>query len=272
VRLRSVVAVEAGAGLDEALATPADAILVTVAEASRPLAELRAAAKAALARVREAGKAGLVTVNHPRTQLLRDDLEALVSADLAGVLLPHTVEPQDVRDLAVLLREIEYGRGLEPGCVAAFPVLDTARGLLRAPEIAHAAPRVGGLVFDTQAFATDTGARTEEAGPRLAHARGVVVAAARAREGLPIVRGGELELLQLAHTGFAGAILTGTRAVAAANMVFTPTAAEVDLARAQVAAYAAAKAAGQSVGRVGEGVVDAHTERKARQTLEQAGV
>src|SRR5512135_3843679 len=104
--LRSVVAVgTAGEGLTEALGSAADAILLTLATDARPVGALRNTAIEALHRIDEAGKRGFIVVNHPRTQLLRDDLDAVVSADLKGVFIAHATEPQDVRDTTVLLRE-----------------------------------------------------------------------------------------------------------------------------------------------------------------------
>lgn len=264
MRLRSIVRVPAGGDVEAALASPADAVALTLADARHDVEALRRAATEALPRIREAGKRGLLFVNHPRTQLLRGDLEATVSEALDGVILVHSVEPQDVRDLAVLLRELEYGRGMEPGTVAAFPVIDTARGLLRAPQLAEAAPRVGGLLFDTARYAADVGARSEERGERLAYARGAVVAAARAHEGQPLVIGGELELTNLAQYGFAGAVIDDARAAATANSVFAPTDERAARARAEAEAYDAARTAGAWVARVDGYVVDAHTARKAR--------
>lgn len=269
MRLRTIVSCPLGSDArGVALASAADAVAISVLDAS---AETRAAAAAARDAAIVAGKGLLAWVNHPRTRQLRDDLDALVGPGLGAVLLPHAVEPQDVRDAAVLLREFEYTRGMEPGCIALFPVIDTARGLLRAAEIAAAAPRVGGLVFDSAAYAADTGARDEEHGPRLAYARGLVVAAARAVDGLPLVKANAFELGQLANDGFAGVILADAVMAGAANGAFTPTPAEVQRARAAIAAYEGAKAAGEWVGRLGCLVVDASAARKARQTIEQAG-
>lgn len=269
MRLRSTVAIGPdGAGLDDALASAADAICLTLADALRPVGALRIAAAEALPRIREAGKHALVVVNHPRTLLLRDDLDAIVAPALSAVLLPHTVTPQDVRDLAVLLREFEYGRGIEPGDVAAFPVIDTARGLLRAAEIVDAVPRIAGLVFAARVYARDIGARHEEKGPRLAHARGAVVAAARANDRLPLVATDSLELLDLSQYGFAGAIIPEVKGVIPANTAFSASATERERAEHQVSAFDAARAEGAWVARLGDEVVDAHKARKARQTLE----
>lgn len=264
MRLRSILRIPALGPLDDALAAPADAIALTLADARQPVEALREAAVAAIPRIVESGKRAIVTVNHPRTQLLRADLAAVVVPGLGGVFLPHTVEPQDIRDLAVLLREFEYDRAIEPGEVLAFPVIDTARGLLRAAEIAHAAPRVAGLLFDAEGYAWDVGARAEERGERLAYPRGAVVAAARAHEKLPLVTSSGLELQFLFQHGFAGAVLVDARHAANANQLFAPGEFRLQRAKAEAGAYDAAKAEGAWVARAAEHVIDAHTVRALR--------
>jgi citrate lyase subunit beta/citryl-CoA lyase len=269
VALRSIVAIPvSGSGLEEALASAADAVLLTLADDSRPVGTLRLEAIGALGRISEAGKAGMVIVNHPRTRLLRDDLDAIVSPLLKAVVLPHALEPQDVRDMAVLLREFELNRGIEPGEISVFPMIDTARGLLRAAEIAQAAPRVGGLVFGSYGYARDISARYEQRGPRLSHARGAVVAASRASDQHPLVVADGLELLHLAQYGFAGAILPDAGGVVAANMAFTPSAAALERARRHASAYDAARGEGAWVARSGAEIVDSHAARKARRLLD----
>ncbi|HEX6031285.1 MAG TPA: hypothetical protein VFY90_07620, partial [Tepidiformaceae bacterium] len=115
MRLRSIVRVPAdGTGFEQALASAADAILMTVADSRVPAMEQRTRARDAFARIAESGKAPLVMVNYPRTRILRDDVDAVLVPGLAGVFLSHTVQPQDVRDLGALLREFELARGIEP--------------------------------------------------------------------------------------------------------------------------------------------------------------
>jgi citrate lyase subunit beta / citryl-CoA lyase len=272
MRVRSIVTISpGGAGLDAALASDADALLFTVADAAANSGTMRIAAREGVAKTAAAGKTALVIVNHPRTRLLRDDLDALVAPGLSGVLLPHAIDPQDVRDLAVGLREFEYARQIEPGTVTAFPIIDTARSLLRIHAIADGAPRVAGLAFDGRAFAADISARNEENGPRLALARGEVVAVSRAHEGMPLVCASATEALSLSQYGFAGIVLPDANGVGSANAAFNPTAAEVARARAQIGAYAAARSEGAWVARLGAEVVDAHSVRAAHRVLRQAG-
>lgn len=265
--LRSVLAASADS-LEAALESACDGVAFDLSDERRAVGALRQAALQALPKIRAAGKQALTRVNHPRTRLLRDDLDALVTPDLSAVLLPHATDPQDVRDLAVLLREFEYGRGIEPGTVAVYPVIDTARGLLRAAEIAHAAPRVGGLVFDSARYAADAGARDEERGPRMAYARGAIVAAARANDGRPLLLGDTHEFRHFAQYGFAGAIFTSAASVALANAAFTPLSAAIEQAKAAATAYDAVRAEGGWVARLDGGIVDGHAARKARLLLD----
>ena len=270
MRLRSILRTRPDeASIGAALETAADAILLALTDETEPLEELRAAVAAAVERVAEAGKVALVAVNHPRTQLTRGDLDAVTGPRLAAVLLPHCTEPQDVRDAAVLLREFEHTRGIEPGQVALFPVVDTGRGLLRAGESLAAVPRTAGLVLASEPFARDVGARTEESGPRLAYARGAVIAAAAANEGIALIEGSVLELRDMANYGFAGAVLDDARLLTVANDVFEPTATALKRARADIEAYES-RPEGAWVARRDGGVVDAQRARQARSTLERA--
>lgn len=268
IRLRSVVMVAGGLdAAEDVIGSQADAILLTVADARVPLAEARQLAAAILGAAGQAEKVALLTVNHPRTKLLRDDLDALLSPLVRGVLVPHAVEPQDVRDTAVHLREFELRRGIEPGDTAVFPVIDTARGLLHAEQIAMAAPRVAGLVLHAERLARDLGARPEQAGDRLAYARGKVVAVCRGLGLMPLITSDGLELSYLAHQGFAGAILSDVRYVVTANSVFSPGRLVKDRANAAVMAYEAARAEGAWVARFEDEAIDAEAARKLRRLI-----
>ena len=269
MRRRSIISIPAsGVGLDAALESQADAVLFTLADDILPVADLRAAAVAGTTAATAAGKAVLVTVNHPRTKMLREDIEAVFSAEVKGVLVPHAIEPQDVRDTAVLLREFELQRDIEPGETHIFPVMDTARGLLRAGDIASAAPRVGGLVFHSRHYAHDVGARDEQKGDRLAYARGQVVAVARAIGGMPLIVADGLESQYLSQYGFAGIILREPRNIPQANAAFTPYDEVRTQSQQALERFEQARIAGSWVARHGERVVDASAAKRMRRVVE----
>ncbi len=269
MRLRSIISIPAnGPGLSAALESQADAILFTLADDILPVADLRAAAIDGVKQAAAAGKSALVTVNHPRTAMTREDIEAVLTPDVKAILIPHAIEPQDVRDLAVLLREFELKRGIEPGETAIFPVIDTARGLLRSADVAQAAPRVGGLVFHSRHYAHDVEARDEQKGDRLAYARGQVVAVARGIGGEPLIVADGLESQYLSQGGFAGVVLKDPRMVPAANAAFTPYDEVRTQSQQALERFEQARIAGSWVARHGERVVDASVARRARRAVE----
>ncbi len=268
MRLRSIIAIPAsGPGLSAALESQADAVLFTLADDAHPVAALRQTAIEGARQAAEAGKAVFIEVNHPRTRLLRDDIGEVLSPAVKGIVLPHATEPQDVRDVAVLLREFELKGGIEPGETHVFPVVDTARGLLRSAEIAGAAPRVGGLVFHSRHYAHDIGARDEQKGDRLAYARGQVVAVARAIGGLPLVVADGFEMVYLAQYGFAGAILPEPRMVPSANAAFTPHDAVRMQAQQALERFEQARIEGLWVARHGGRIIDTAAAKRARRIL-----
>ncbi|MGE0599365.1 MAG: aldolase/citrate lyase family protein [Dehalococcoidia bacterium] len=269
MRLRSILSIPAGgAGLSEALESQADAVLLTLADDILPVADLRTAAIEATKQATEAGKTVLIAVNHPRTKMLRDDIEAVLSPSVKAIVLHHATEPQDIRDTAVLLREFELKRDIEPGDTEIFPVIDTARGLVRSADIAAAAPRVGGLVFHSRNYAHDVGARDEQRGDRLAYARGQVVAVSRAYGGQPLVVADGLESQYLSQYGFAGVILRETRNVPAANAAFTPYDEIRNQHQQALERFEQARIAGALVARHGDRIVDSAAARRARRVVE----
>ncbi len=253
--------------LETVLEAGPDGAVIDLADTAVDPASGRAFASAAIPKLNERGLSTVVRINHARTGLLRDDLDAVVREELDAVILPHCTEPQDVRRLAVLLREFELPRDIEPGKVGVFPSIDTPRGLLRAVDLTAAAPRVAGLLFDSAGYALAAGARAEEWGPRLAFARGHCVAAARAAGGLPLIAADGGSSRRLAYYGFAGILLDDPSQARAARAAFTPSAADREGAAEVVASFEAARAAGAGAGRTGRTVVDSYAVRLARERL-----
>ena len=237
------------ADLDEALGSTCDAIVIDLADERIDDIGRRSWTRDACEKAHESEKRAVVRINHPKSPHARRDLNGVATEHLDAVILPHATEPQDVRDLGVLLREFEHTRDIEPGRVAVFPTIDTARGLLRAHDIATAVPRVEGLVFDGARYARDVGARSEEVGHRLSYARGALVAAARAAGGLPLVASEGTEFRQLSHYGFAGVLLSSAKAAVTAAAAFAPSAGDLKHAEGTVAAFDAARADGDQIGR-----------------------
>jgi citrate lyase subunit beta / citryl-CoA lyase len=208
----------------------------------------------------------------------------LGSADLAelGACLPHAVilpkceSAGDVEALARQLEALEAAAGLPAGATFILPLVETARGVLAAPAIAAASPRVAALCFGAEDFAADIGARRTAGGAESLYARQalVVAAAAAGVQALDSVFSDTEDGAGLAAycaasrgMGFAGIGVVHPRQVGPAAAAFAPTAAEIEEARAIVAALDEAERAGSGVASLGGKMIDAPVARRARRIL-----
>ena len=175
------------------------------------------------------------------------DLRAAAAAGADAVLLPK------VEDVSMVQRAFA---ALEGAPTAIWVMIETPLGVLRAESLA-ASPLVGCLVAGTNDLAADLrcdGAWAERAAllPSLAQ----MVLAARAH-GKVALDGVHIDLAdddglaascdQGRRLGFDGKSLIHPKTIAAANAAFTPSADEVARARAIIAAFDAAAAAGSAL-------------------------
>jgi citrate lyase subunit beta/citryl-CoA lyase len=188
----------------------------------------------------------VVRVNALGTPWSRDDLAAAAAAGADAVLLPK-VEAADTVSAALAVLSA-------PPPV--WCMLETPRGILNAPSIAAASPRVGALVMGTSDLTNDLHARhTRERLPLLTSLQACVLAARSA--GITALDGVHLDLdddagfaaacRQAADFGFDGKTLIHPKQVAFANEVFAPAAGDVDWARRVIAAYTEALTRGRGV-------------------------
>ncbi|MEU9186671.1 CoA ester lyase [Streptomyces sp. NPDC048484] len=137
--------------LPKARAAGADAVVLDLEDAVPPSAKPAARAQVADAiaeadRSGHAGHAGqmalFVRINPLDGWAGAEELRAVVRPGLAGVVLPKVRSPRDVKLADRLLGWCEEEQGLSPGSVALVPLLETARGLHKAYDIARAASRI----------------------------------------------------------------------------------------------------------------------------------
>jgi citrate lyase subunit beta/citryl-CoA lyase len=146
--------------LDKAPTTGADAILVDLEDAV-PENE-RAGARDVVHEYipRLVGHSVFVRTSAVATGLARRDLEAAVVPGLHGIFIPKVDSPDDVRTVARWLDELEVKGGIAPGTVELICMLESARGVRLAYEIAMSSSRVVSLLFSSGEngdFQTDIG-------------------------------------------------------------------------------------------------------------------
>ena len=200
---------------------------------------------------------------------------AAMTAPVGAVIIPKA-EVESVAAVAGLLDAHEAERGWPGGSIATVPLIETARGLLQAPELA-AGPRVRTLMIGRADLAGELGLRIDPEGPEFRSLLlGIVVACAAAGSAPPIAPTStdfrDLDALRdstraLLALGFRGRTAVHPAQVPVINEVFTPTDAELTEARAIVERF---ERGGRGAQADQGQMVDAAVVRRARDVLARA--
>jgi citrate lyase subunit beta/citryl-CoA lyase len=259
--------------LEKARSLPADGVILDLEDAVAPSAkgEARALALAALSQGGYGRRELVLRVNGAGTPWHAEDVAAAARCGADAVLLPKVESAAAVRAL-----EEALVAGGAPASLRVWCMIETPRGVLAAPEIASATPRVACLVLGTSDLVKDLGARHTPGRLEVATSLGLVLLAARAHR-LAALDGVHLDLgddagLEAAcrqgrELGFDGKTLIHPRQIEAANRAFAPTEDELAQARRIVEAHAAAERRGAGVVVLDGRLVEALHVEAAQQAL-----
>lgn len=224
---------------DKACAAGADVVILDLEDAVTP--ERKNYAREAIRDWLKKGGKAWVRFNASDTQWHADDCNLINVPGLLGVSLPKA---ESAAQISVLAQ-----RMAEP--LRILPIVETARGICNAEEIASA-PKVQCLAFGSVDFQVDTGILGD--GDELLFARSrLVLASALARIGAPVdgvtTDLNDLELLacdmrRARLQGFAGKLCVHPKQVAPINNGFLPADHEVRWAQAVMEAVAQDQGAG----------------------------
>ncbi|GEJ56052.1 HpcH/HpaI aldolase/citrate lyase family protein [Anaeromyxobacter diazotrophicus] len=259
--------------LEKARGLAADVLLLDLEDAVAPAAKEQAR-RQALAALAEGGygrRELVLRVNGAGTPWAAADLAGAARSGAAAVLLPKVESAEAVREAERALVAAGAPEGLALWCM-----IETPRGVLGAPAIAAASPRVACLVAGTSDLTKDLGARPTAGRAEVLPSLHWLLLAARA-EGLCALDGVDLDLSgdarfeaacrQGRELGFDGKTLVHPRQLEAANRLFAPDPAELEEARRVVAAHAEAEARGAGVAVLDGRVVEALHVAAARRRL-----
>ena len=265
--------------VEKALSGPADAVILDLEDAiaidEKPTArELLAGILSGLpARAPRV----FVRVNALTTPFAYADLVAAVREGLSGIMLPKGESREQVATAAWLIAQLEAGRGLTAGSIELLPIIETAVGLTRLHDIATASPRVARLTFGAGDFTLDNNMDWTPGNEGVLWARIQTVVASRAAglaapidtvyPALPDHAGFESESRQARRLGFEGKLCIHPDQVSIANLVFTPTAAEVSEAHRVVEAFENAVAVGSASIQLDGRFIDYPVAERARRLI-----
>jgi len=270
--------------IDKALGLNADAIMLDIEDGVAPN-EKDAARKNigdSLGRAKAPGTpARYVRINAIGHARMDADLEAVVRPGLEGLVCPKVDTAEEVRKVDAILNEKEPQNNLAKGRVKLLIAVESPRGLLNAPAIAAASPRIVGIIFGAEDFGREIGLPTVREGEArdLIYARSAIVIAAasahvQAVDGVWVDLNDSQGLLDFAkqsrQLGFSGMSCIHPSQVDAINKTFSPTGEEIDYCQKVLQAFEEANARGDGSIAFGGQLIDRPIIERARRTLDMA--
>ncbi|MDG1181320.1 MAG: CoA ester lyase [Tateyamaria sp.] len=255
--------------LDKARGLPTDAIIFDLEDAVS--VDEKESARKTLAEALATGGYGarmrIIRINGLDTKWGADDAAAAVEMGGDAVLLPKVSHPSVLDTLAAIT-----------GDMPLWAMMETPLGMLNAAQIA-AHPKLQGMVMGTNDLAKELQTRFRADRLPLQTGLGLCLLAAKAH-GLAIVdgvynafkdeEGLEVECTQGRDMGFDGKTLIHPAQLAVANAAFSPSEADLNLARRQIEAFDTVEASGQGVAVVDGRIVENLHIVTAREVLAKA--
>jgi len=263
--MRSLLFVPADGGtkLDKAIASGADAVIIDLEDSIAPERKdtARAAAWAFLKRASAASERPrlLVRINGLDTGMTDADLDAIIAGTPDAVVLPKAEGATSVVHLDAKLTAREAIAGVSEGHIKILAqAVETAAGLFAAGTFRRASARLIGLTWGPEDLSAELGAAANRDADgaltepyRLARSLCLYAAAAANLPAIETVfvdfrnsEGLRRDTEAARRDGFTGRLAIHPAQVPVINEVFTPTSAEIEKAKAVVAAFAAQPGAG----------------------------
>lgn len=267
--------IEKGAGLDADVVVMdlEDGVAVGRKEAARETVH------DALASLEFGATERAVRINPVDSGLEEADLDTTIAGRPDAYVVPKVESAAQVQLVHDWLSAVEEEQGWPDGGIRLLALVESAKGVLVAGEIAGASNRLDALIFGAEDFAGDIGATRTSDGREIFYARSAIVVAAAAC-GLQAIDTVFVDLhdtqalrsdaefaLQL---GYDGKLAIHPRQVAVINDVFTPSPEEVARARRLVEAYERHQAEGTGAFEYEGEMVDTALVRAAWRVLARA--
>lgn len=187
-------------------------------------------------------------INHPSSEYWKLDIEMLVETEASGLVIPKTESGDEVREVVKFLEKIEAEKGRKVG-LEIIAMIETARGVMRAEEIASAHPRVRGVLFGREDYSASVGLMRRhkdslaEVSPELLYSRSQVVTAAKSA-GVEAIDGAAFTLVDheyirrdaslTARLGFTGKLAAHPAHVEGIRAAYTPDPDDLAVAHAMI--------------------------------------
>ncbi len=245
--------------ITKAATLPSDAIILDLEDAV-PLADKETArimVGDTVKAIKSGGSYVFVRVNALTTGLTAKDLKFVTVKDLDGIMLAKTEAKSDVIELEGMLEEAEKSLGLGVGSLKIIPLVETAKGVVNAYDIASASERVVAVAFGAGDYYRDIGRSVSSLSPEeteLLYARSHIVNSSTAAKVQAIdtpffglltdMKGFMKETTLALQLGFKGKLLVHPTQIEPVNKMFSPSQDEAEYAGRVVGAFEEAQARG----------------------------
>lgn len=235
--------------IEKSVAAKADALILDLEDSVPPdhKVEARRIVQSKLPWLAEQGQRIWARINRSPHLYDFDDILAIVGPHLEGIFISKPIGPEDVDMASAMLSEAEYRKGLPVGSTKVIPLLETARSLELAFQIAQRerVPAIVGATCKNADVARALNTVWTPGGRETLYLKSRVVMAARAAGKLPI--GGvwqqvqDLEGLRNSsqldrELGMSGELALHPSNVAILNETYSPTSEQVMFYKGMIAA------------------------------------
>jgi len=245
---------------EKAIGLGADAVIIDLEDAV-PIAE-KESTRALVREVldKHPGKRMYVRINALTTPYAKEDLEAVASKNLVGIMLPKVESPEEVFEIDRLLTELEKRNGLEAGALEVISICETAKGLEEIYPILLAKTeynRIAVVAFGAADYTLDLGISLTREGKELEYPRVRIPIACRAAGIMPPldtpwmvdlkdIDGLIADAKKAKAYGFQGKIVIHPNQIEPCHRVFTPTEEEIAFAKKVIEAFEEAEREGKA--------------------------
>ena len=206
------------------------------------------------------------------------DLDWLIPQGVNMVLLPKCESAGQIVELSGRIKDIKLREGLD-GPVWIMPIIESAKGIVKAYDIASASPNVVALAIGLEDYTADLGVRRTAGAAESLFARSALVNAAKAAgiqaidsvfSDVEDMEGLRDTVLRSRAMGFDGMGCIHPRQIPVIHENFSPDAEEIEKAKKIVVAFMEAQKKGLGVVALGSKMIDAPVVKRARKTIAQA--
>jgi citrate lyase subunit beta/citryl-CoA lyase len=245
--------------IEKSITSKADALILDLEDSVPPdmKVEARSIVKSKLAWLAEQKQRTWVRINRSPHLYDFDDILAVVGPHIEGIFISKPIGPEDIDTVSAMLSEAEYRNGVAIGTTRVIPLLETARALQFAYEIAlrDRVPAIVGATAKNADVARALNTVWSPEGRESLYFKSRIVMAARAAGKLPI--GGvwqqvhDLEGLKDAATkdhalGMSGELILHPSNASIVNAVYSPSPEQVQFYQGMITALEKAEAEGRA--------------------------